>query len=66
MSGGARPSDNLPVVDAALLDEDRRYDIRVRAVLDTDELPGPLRLLAFWRRDWSIESDWLQWRLDDD
>lgn len=58
--------DNLPIVDAALLDEDRRYDVRVRAVLDTDELPGPLALLAFWRRDWSIESDWLSWRLDDD
>jgi hypothetical protein len=58
--------DDLPVVDAALLDEDRRYDVRIRAVLDTDELPGPLALLAFWRRDWSIESDWLQWRLDDD
>jgi hypothetical protein len=58
--------DNLPIVDAALLDDDRRYDVRLRAVLDTDALPGPLRLLAFWRRDWSIESDWLQWRLDDD
>ena len=58
--------DKLPVVDAALLDDDRRYDVRIRAVLDTDDLPGPLRLLAFWRKDWSIESDWLQWRLDDD
>jgi len=58
--------DRLPVVDAAALDDDRRYDIRIRAVLDTVELPGPLRLLAFWRRDWSIESDWLQWRLDDE
>ena len=56
--------DVLRVVDAALLDEDRRYDVRVRAVLDKDDLPGPLRLLAFWRRDWSIASDWLQWRLD--
>jgi hypothetical protein len=58
--------DMLPIVDAAVLDKDRRYDVRIRAVLDTDELPGPLRLLAFWRRDWSIESEWLQWRLDDD
>ena len=58
--------DRLPIVDAALLDEDRRYDVRVRAVLDTVELPGPLSFLAFWRRDWSIESDWFQWRLDDD
>lgn len=58
--------DGLPIVDAAVLDEDRRYDVRIRAVLDTIELPGPLSLLAFWRRDWTIESDWLQWRLDDD
>jgi hypothetical protein len=57
--------DALPVVDAALLDDDRRYDIRVRAVLDKEELPGPLRMMAFWRRDWSIASEWLLWRLDD-
>ena len=24
----------------------------------------PLRLLAFWRRDWSIASDWYRWRLE--
>jgi hypothetical protein len=58
--------DRLRVVDEQLLDRDRRYEVRVRAVLDTDELPGPLRLLAFWRRDWSIASDWLLWRLDED
>jgi hypothetical protein len=58
--------DQLEIVDAALLDRDRRYEVRVRAVLDKDELPGPLRLLAFWRRDWSIASDWLLWRLDED
>jgi len=58
--------DHLPIVDAALLDDDRRYDVRIRAILDKDDLPGPLRLLAFWRRDWSINSDWLLWRLDDD
>ncbi|MGD8340488.1 MAG: DUF4390 domain-containing protein [Gammaproteobacteria bacterium] len=58
--------DRLYVTPADLLDRDLRYDIRVRAVLDKDELPGPLRLLAFWRRDWSIASDWLLWRLDDE
>jgi len=58
--------DHLPIVDAAVLDDDRRYEVRVRAVLDKDQLPGALRLVAFWRRDWSIASDWLQWRLDDE
>lgn len=57
--------DDLPVIDATLLEPGQRYDIRVRAVLDTDQLPGPLRLLAFWRRDWSIASDWHRWRLQE-
>jgi hypothetical protein len=56
--------DRFAVAKADDLDEDERYEIRVRAVLDRTELPGPLALLAFWRRDWSIASDWLQWRLD--
>jgi hypothetical protein len=58
--------DRLPLIDAAVLDRDRRYDVRVRVVLDTDELPGPLRLIAFWRRDWSLGSDWYSWRLDEE
>jgi hypothetical protein len=41
-----------------------RYDIRIRAALDHDDLAGPFRLLAFWRNDWSISSEWLTWRLD--
>ena len=55
--------EGLPVIDASLLEPDRRYDIRMRVVLDMERLPGPLRLLAFWRRDWSISSDWYRWRL---
>jgi hypothetical protein len=58
--------DRLPIIDAALLDPDRAYDIRVRALLDTEQLPGPLRLLAFWRRDWSLGSEWYRWRLQGD
>lgn len=58
--------DGLAVADAAEVDEDRRYEVRVRAVLDKDDFPGPLRFFAFWRRDWSLASDWLQWRLDED
>jgi len=56
--------DKLPLLDSALLESGRSYDMRIRAVLDTEQLPGPLRLLAFWRRDWSLGSDWYRWRLD--
>jgi hypothetical protein len=58
--------DRLPLIDAAVLDADRRYDVRLRALLDTEQLPGPLRLLAFWRRDWSLRSEWFTWRLDEE
>jgi hypothetical protein len=57
--------ENLPLIDAALLDSGRDYVLRLRAVLDTERFPGPLRLLAFWRRDWSIASDWYRWRLQE-
>jgi hypothetical protein len=58
--------DKLPIIDSALIDADRRYDLRIRALLDTELLPGPLRLLAFWRLDWSLGSEWYRWRLADD
>ncbi len=57
--------DMLPLIDAPLLEHDRRSYVRVRVALDSERFPGPLRLLAFWRRDWSIESDWYQCPLVD-
>jgi hypothetical protein len=58
--------ERLPLIDAAVLDPDRDYELRLRAVLDVEQFPGPLRLLAFWRRDWSIASDWYRWPLQND
>lgn len=56
---------DLPVIDAALLDADARYAIRVRAVLDQNTLPGPLRMLAFWGDSFRLESEWYTWTLKD-
>jgi hypothetical protein len=53
----------LPVIDAALVDPDSRYEIAIMAVLDQERLPGPLRLVAFWRDGFSLESDWYTWTL---
>lgn len=55
--------ERLPLIDAALVEDGRAYDVRARAVLDEEQFPGPLRLLAFWRRDWSIASEWYRWPL---
>jgi hypothetical protein len=53
--------EQLPFIDASLLEPGRNYDCRVRAVLDADEFTGPMRLLTFWRRDFSLSSEWFQW-----
>jgi hypothetical protein len=58
--------DKLPLLDASLLEDDREYRLRLRAFLDQEKFPGPLRLLAFWRRDWSLASDWYTWPLRKD
>jgi hypothetical protein len=55
--------ERLPLIDAAILEGGRTYELRLRAVLDVERFPGPLRLLAFWRRDWSLASDWYRWPL---
>jgi hypothetical protein len=55
----------LPLPNSSLLEPDESHDVRVRAVLSTEDFPGPLRFLAFWRRDWSMRSDWYRWQLGD-
>ena len=54
---------SLPVIDAALLDPDSGYRIRVRAMLQTQQYPAPLRLLFFWRSEWHLQSEWYEWTL---
>lgn len=58
--------ERLPFIDVAVLDPGRRYDLRIKAELDMDEFSGPLRLLTFWRRDFSLESEWYRWPLRND
>ncbi len=54
---------SLPVIDAALLDPDSGYRIRIRAMLQTQQYPAPLRLLFFWRSEWHLQSEWYEWSL---
>lgn len=54
----------LPVIDDALLEPGRKYRLRVRARLNTQQYPAPLRLLFFWRDEWQLQSEWVQWVLE--
>ena len=55
---------DLPVIDDALLEPGKAYRVRVRAMLQTQQYPAPLRLLFFWRSQWQLQSEWFEWMLD--
>lgn len=55
---------NLPIIDDSLLDPDEEYEMSMRAVLDQNTLPGPLRMLAFWGSGFRLESEWFVWTLN--
>jgi hypothetical protein len=54
----------LPVIDDALLEPDRNYRFRLRAMLNTQQYPATLRLLFFWRGQWQLQSEWFEWSLE--
>ena len=54
----------LPVIDDALLERDRNYRFRLRAMLNTQQYPATLRLLFFWRGQWQLQSEWFEWSLE--
>jgi hypothetical protein len=55
--------DRLPLIDTALLDENDRYEVALRSVLDIKELPASVRLLSLVWGNWRVVSDWYTWRL---
>jgi len=56
--------DDLPLIDENLLAEGKPYRARMRALLQTRQYPAPLRLLFFWRSQWQLKSEWLEWSLE--
>lgn len=51
------------LIKSEKLDPAERYWTSMRVVLDEEELPGPLQMLAFWQGDFSLESGWHKWTL---
>jgi hypothetical protein len=54
---------SVPVLDKALLANDRRYEASVRAKIDYGRVPFTMRLLMFWVNEWHRETDWYTWTL---
>lgn len=53
----------LPILDHALLEPDKTYELRLQAELDIKRLPKPLQFVAFWVDDWRLTSEWYKWPL---
>ncbi len=56
--------ESLPLVDDSLLAQGKRYRIRLRALLQTEQYSAPVRLVFFWRSQWQLKSEWLEWALE--
>lgn len=54
---------NFPLLDDRVLDGDEDYRVRLRATLDIESLPAPMRPLAYLNSDWRLSSDWVTWPL---
>lgn len=56
-----RVIDDLPILDGALLEAERHYEISVRAGMDVRTMPDTLRFVLFWTDDWRQRSEWYTW-----
>jgi hypothetical protein len=54
---------DLPLVSPDMLDPDQDYEVQVRVSLDIEELPLPLRPMAYLYPSWKQSSKWTKWPL---
>lgn len=52
---------DLPVLDSQLLDAGESYTGFLRAQLDIEELPLPLRVMSYFSSEWRLRSEWKTW-----
>lgn len=52
---------NLPVMEAGTLAQGEQFYVRLRADLDIEALPLPLRPLAYVSPSWHLASEWYRW-----
>jgi Domain of unknown function (DUF4390) len=55
---------NFPLLDEYLLGDEGRYYLRLRALLDIESLPSPMRPWAYLSSLWRLKSDWYEWPIE--
>ena len=56
--------DSVPVISRARLSTGARYAARIRARLDIEALPSPMRPIAYLSPKWRLNSGWFEWRIE--
>lgn len=64
MIDGLGRIDGFPLLDDQILEGNADYRVRIRASLDIESLPTPLRLLAYFKSAWHLSSEWITWPLE--
>lgn len=54
---------DLPVIDSQRLRPTQTYIAQIRARLDVEALPVPLRPVAYLSSDWRVSSEWYEWEI---
>lgn len=54
---------NYPFFELTALKQGKTYTVQVRARLNTESLPTPLRLSAYIVADWQLSSPWFKWSI---
>ena len=56
--------ESVPIIARERLSGDARYAARIRARLDIEALPSPLRPIAYLSPRWRLNSGWFEWRVE--
>ena len=54
---------SVPFTEQELLDPEEEYEIYLRSSLIKENLPLPIRPLAYFNPAWNLSSDWSRWPL---
>ena len=54
---------NLQLIAQDRLEADEEYELQVKVFLDIEELPLPLRPMAYLKPSWKLSSGWSKWPL---
>ena len=56
--------ESIPIIARERLSADTRFAARIRARLDIEALPSPMRPIAYLSPKWRLNSGWFEWRIE--